>query len=93
MAEVEPKVLKRIEDLLRRGLDQASSANEREVSLQEALRVVSYVRAGKSLDAGEWRRIIVMCYRSCSRCCEDIRPTTSAYVRAGEYAHTECMDQ
>lgn len=84
------RLLKRLEDLLRLGLDLSSSTNERDIALNEALRVVITARTGTSTE--EWRKSVVMHFAECSQCGENIPPAQRIYRRGDEYMHSDCYE-
>lgn len=75
--------------LLRRGLDPASTPNERNIAFREALREVTVLR---TVDRAEWVKTPVMRFRKCVLCLGSILPLKPAYKRRDEYAHAECVE-
>lgn len=86
-----PRLLKRLEDLLRRANDKASSPNERELAVSEALRIVQTTRESLPKDDGPWGRVVLMRFQECAVCFEKISPASVAYQRGMSYAHAQCV--
>lgn len=83
-----PRQLKRLEDLLRLGLDKSTSWQECDSAIEEALRMVVAARAGVDID---WRAFTAMrYYYDCAICGEAIKPTTRAWKNDDNYRHDKC---
>ncbi len=85
-----PRQLKRLEDLLRLGTDTSAAANERELALTEALRMVVAERAGDPDDV--WASVILMRFEECWKCGEKISPAQRAWYCKKKYMHEKCKE-
>lgn len=85
--------LKRVEDLLRRGLDAAAAPGERDTAFTEALRIVADERA--KVLAGEWVYCTVMRFRQCGVCGVKIKPAERVLNKKGSdsYVHNKCYEE
>jgi len=84
------RLLKRLEDLLRLGLS-SKEPGEKQSAFEEALRTV--VKARELPDLKQWERAVVMSYKKCVLCGEDISPAQRAYRRETSYTHEKCWNE
>lgn len=84
-------VFKRIENLLRLGLDTSTTEAERRQALEEALSTITEAR--RIPDPAQWRRGVTMRFETCILCGDDIAPARHVFRRENQFTHEACWEK